>query len=56
MKRWGLSAIAVAGRRVVLTEPTGDDSRSFHGWLGRDLYRICDSLTIDYRRMNIALR
>jgi hypothetical protein len=44
------------GRRVVLTEPTGDDSRSFHGWFGRDLLSLCDRVTIDYGRMAIALR
>lgn len=48
--------LLLPGRHVVLTEPTADDSRFFHGWIGRDLFRLCDRLTIDYSRMEIGLQ
>ena len=44
------------GRHIVLTEPTADDSRFFHGWIGRDLLRVADRVTIDYARMEIGLQ
>ncbi len=52
----GSRDLVFPGRRLVLTEPTGDDSRYFHGWLGRDVHQIADRLTIDYGSMNVELR
>jgi hypothetical protein len=51
----GPTRLSFPNRRLVALDAPTEDGQLFHGSLGRDVYRLHDQLTINYRTMRVAL-